>query len=186
MCSKSGQDLHPAPDVQSQLESSAVHEHGHSHVHEHHHHHHGHGVPASAAAMNAEYYDREAANYENLPGARELLRDIAIKMREIATFDPSSTRVLDFACGIGLSGEATEGSSVLTRGLRIGMLSRELAPYTKSIVGVDISPVSVAIYNHKAEGLRVADKMRATALDLLHTSGELRNESFDVVVVSIA
>ncbi|VDB99869.1 unnamed protein product [Peniophora sp. CBMAI 1063] len=171
MCSKCGRDDPLPSGTNTQPEPSTAHGHAHIHSHahapaHHHHHHHGHGTP-SAAEMNAEYYDREAANYENMPGARELLKDIAIKMRESATFDASTTRVLDFACGIG-------------------MLSRELAPYAKSIVGVDISPVSVAIYNHKANGLGATDKMRAVALDLQKTSGELKEQTFDIVVCSMA
>ena len=75
-------------------------------------------------------------------------------------------------------------TSALTEDLRAGMLSRELAPYAKTIVGVDVSPASVAIYNHKASGLGAADKMRAVALDLQKTSGELKEQTFDIVVVS--
>ncbi|KZV74553.1 S-adenosyl-L-methionine-dependent methyltransferase [Peniophora sp. CONT] len=171
MCSKCGHDHPLSTGSPAQPHSSAVHDHAHgqihSHAHHHHHHHHHHGAPANAAEMNAEYYDREAANYESMPGARELLKDISVKMRESATFNESSTRVLDFASGIG-------------------MLSRELAPYSKAILGVDISPVSVAIYNHKAEGLGAAHKMRAVSLDLQKTEGELPGQTFDVVVCSMA
>ena len=66
-----------------------------------------------------------------------------------------------------------------------GLFSRELAPYVKSIVGVDVSKPSVEIYNHLAEESGDKDKMSAVALDLEGTPGELgdKDKQFDVVTV---
>lgn len=69
----------------------------------------------------------------------------------------------------------------------IGLLSRELLPYVRSIVGVDISQRMVEEYNHRAanQGLSV-DEMHAVRVDVLSLEeNEVQNmkEKFDVIVV---
>lgn len=69
----------------------------------------------------------------------------------------------------------------------LGLLSRELIPYAKSIAGVDISQRMVDEYNRRAanQGLSV-DEMRAVRADILSSESDelwkLRG-SCDVVVV---
>jgi 23S rRNA G2069 N7-methylase RlmK/C1962 C5-methylase RlmI len=68
-------------------------------------------------------------------------------------------------------------------------LSRELIPYVKSIVGVDISQRMVDEYNRRSINQGIyPEEMRAIQADILvHlTSSELQEmkETFDVVVVS--
>ncbi|EDR10828.1 uncharacterized protein LACBIDRAFT_315686 [Laccaria bicolor S238N-H82] len=72
---------------------------------------------------------------------------------------------MDFACGPGL-------------------ISRELAPYAKSIVGVDISPGMVDQYNTRVANQGIPrEEMRAVCADLQGTADELDGEKFDLVVV---
>lgn len=122
---------------------------------------------SSLARLNAGYFDKEALGYEDRPGARELARRIGRVIRRAIAFDEYSTTVLDFACGVG-------------------MLSRELAPYSKSIVGVDVSKDSVAEYNRRVENQGIApEEMRAIAVELKGEEGELDNMKFDVAVVTL-
>ncbi|ANB10929.1 hexaprenyldihydroxybenzoate methyltransferase [Sugiyamaella lignohabitans] len=82
-------------------------------------------------------------------------------------WDPESTRVLDFACGTGL-------------------VSQSLAPYCKEIVGVDISPDMVGIFNQKIENQGIPEsEMRALVLDLLATDDDSLGQ-FDAVVTSLS
>ena len=66
-----------------------------------------------------------------------------------------------------------------------GLISRELAPYAKTIVGVDITPALVENYNHRVANQGISpDEMRAVCTDLKGVEGELDGLKFDVVVVS--
>ena len=65
-----------------------------------------------------------------------------------------------------------------------GLVSEPLSQYVKSIVGVDISQVSVDRYNARAAQLGFApEKMKAVCVELKGESGELDGAKFDVVVV---
>ena len=68
-----------------------------------------------------------------------------------------------------------------------GLFSRELAPYTKSIVGIDISPKSVEYYNQRANEQGISpDEMKAVCIELKGEEGELDGAKFDVVTVSLS
>ncbi|KAI0303345.1 S-adenosyl-L-methionine-dependent methyltransferase, partial [Multifurca ochricompacta] len=79
--------------------------------------------------------------------------------------DEDTTSVLDYACGPGT-------------------VSRALAPYVAQLVGVDISPRMVEIYNARAnaQGLE-PHEMRAVG-SLIELEGQQRR--FDVIVCSMA
>lgn len=81
-----------------------------------------------------------------------------------ALWTPSRTRVLDFACGTGL-------------------LSKNLAPYAKEIVGVDISQDMVGYFNSTNNfpnvSAHVIDVTKETELDAQFTG-------FDAIVTSLA
>ena len=65
------------------------------------------------------------------------------------------------------------------------MVSQQLCQYVKTIVGVDISQVSVDRYNTQAANQGLApDEMRAICAELKGDPGELDGLKFDVVVVS--
>ena len=69
-----------------------------------------------------------------------------------------------------------------------GLVSEQLIPYVKKIVGVDISQVSVDRYNALAtEKLGLApDTMKAVTVELKGEAGELDGTKFDLVVVRIS
>jgi len=130
---------------------------------EHHHHHH-HGKQSFHEA-NKDYFSSNIANFEK-PENLGLARRAAKAMREQYPFDEDSTVVMDFACGVGL-------------------ISMELAPYAKSIVGVDITQALVDNYNQRVEHQGVSpDEMRAVCSHLKGEEGELDGLKFDVIVCS--
>ncbi|RDX41019.1 S-adenosyl-L-methionine-dependent methyltransferase [Lentinus brumalis] len=139
--------------------------HGHGHGHGHSHgHDHGHDP---IAAANKEYFDEHADKLEEMhPEWRAMSRKQVDAMRAEwpDLFDKKRTAVLDFACGIGL-------------------VSEPLSQYVKSIVGVDISQVSVDRYNAQAARLGFSpEKMRAVCVELKGEPGELDGAKFNVVI----
>ncbi|KAL7267143.1 hypothetical protein RUND412_010284 [Rhizina undulata] len=102
---------------------------------------------------NRKYFNDMASTYD--------LQAQAIKMNEIVAkdllrrrdwagvvWDHHSTRVLDYACGTGL-------------------ISRILAPYTKQIIGMDISEKMVESFNQKVGNQGIpSEEMRAIVADL--------------------
>ncbi|KIJ43976.1 hypothetical protein M422DRAFT_60163 [Sphaerobolus stellatus SS14] len=75
---------------------------------------------------------------------------------------------MDYACGLGA-------------------LSQRLAPYSKSIVGIDIDPSVVEQYNAKILDQGISpEEMRALCVNLSETSSELQGQLFDVIVCSQA
>lgn len=88
-------------------------------------------------------------------------------MRRQYMFDEDRTSVLDYACGTG-------------------QISRELAPYARRIVGVDISQGMIDQFNKRLYEQGVPpEEMSAVRAQLRGVEGELEGERFDVVVVSI-
>ncbi|KAF9559596.1 S-adenosyl-L-methionine-dependent methyltransferase [Agrocybe pediades] len=87
----------------------------------------------------------------------------AVEMRKKYQFDKNSTVLLDFATNAGL-------------------IARELEPYAKKIVGVDISDGPVNIFNEwvAKKGIS-AEKMHAVAVELEGKEGELDGLKFDVI-----
>ncbi|EMD33320.1 hypothetical protein CERSUDRAFT_56822, partial [Gelatoporia subvermispora B] len=68
-----------------------------------------------------------------------------------------------------------------------GMVSRELSPYVRSIVGVDISGGSVESYNKRATELGIApEQMRAVCAELKGEPQELEGAKFDLIVCSMS
>ncbi|KAF8955573.1 S-adenosyl-L-methionine-dependent methyltransferase [Flammula alnicola] len=131
----------------------------------HHHHHHGESENKDYATANKEYFD---ANSTNQPDPRwiELSKRAAQAMRECYDFNEESTVVMDFACNTGL-------------------VARELAPYAKTIVGVDISQAAVDIFNEAVSNQGIPpEEMRAVCVELKGEEGELDGLKFDVIVCS--
>ncbi|KAJ4470923.1 hexaprenyldihydroxybenzoate methyltransferase [Lentinula aciculospora] len=84
----------------------------------------------------------------------EMAKRIGKALLNIYSFDDEHTTMLDFACGTGLN-------------------SRFLAPYVKSIIGVDISQEMVDRYNKRVENQGISqEEMRAICVpeELLDTS----------------
>ena len=67
----------------------------------------------------------------------------------------------------------------------LGLVSRELAPHSKQIIGVDISQGMVDKYNLRVANQGISpEEMRAICAELKGEEGELDGQKFDVIVVS--
>jgi len=66
-----------------------------------------------------------------------------------------------------------------------GLVSKELVPHVKSILGVDISQGMVDQYNKRVqdEGIPL-EKMHAVRCEIEGKDGELDDSKFDVIFVS--
>ncbi|KAG6883429.1 hypothetical protein C0993_006246 [Termitomyces sp. T159_Od127] len=113
---------------------------------------------------NKTHFDKTAAQYDEYPHALERARRTAMKIREAYNFKEDITTVLEYACGTGL-------------------VSRELAPYTKRIVGVDISQGMVDQFNTRVRNQGILpEEMQAFRAELRGEAGELGDEKFDVII----
>ncbi|KAF8162776.1 S-adenosyl-L-methionine-dependent methyltransferase [Crassisporium funariophilum] len=125
------------------------------------------GSSTSYTAANKDHFNETATTFDDRPQAHELARRSALAMRKQYSFDEDLTRVMDFACGTGL-------------------VSRELAPHTHSIVGVDISQAMVDRYNQTVSNQGISpEEMRAVCKDLKGQDNELEElggEHFHVII----
>ena len=64
------------------------------------------------------------------------------------------------------------------------MVSKQIIPYAKSILGVDVSQGMVDQYNETGEKEGFSG-MKAVCADLKGEDGELDGQKFDVIIVSI-
>ena len=64
-------------------------------------------------------------------------------------------------------------------------MSKEIIPYVKSILGVDVSQGMVDLYNETGE-MEGFSGMKAVCADLKGEYGELDGQKFDVIIVSVA
>ncbi|KZT11148.1 S-adenosyl-L-methionine-dependent methyltransferase [Laetiporus sulphureus 93-53] len=123
------------------------------------------------AAENKAFYDvEEARKVDARRDTQELARRVAAAMRRRYPdiFNEETTTLMDYACGTGL-------------------VSRELCPYVKSIVGVDISDGMVDQFNLRVsqQGL-TPEEMKAVCVELKGEEHELDGQKFDVIVCSMA
>ncbi|CAE7128067.1 unnamed protein product [Rhizoctonia solani] len=164
--------------------SSASH-HTHSHTHEeggagnHHSHSHSHDAaahphhtPGGIKEANREYFDSQAHNhsggYEASPARQLATKKAVAAILAAVPFDADKTIVMDYACGTGL-------------------VSQGLAPHTKTLIGVDISPKSVEYYNERVANQGIPpDEMRAICAELVERgtgdADPLDEIEFDVIV----
>ncbi|KAI9433919.1 S-adenosyl-L-methionine-dependent methyltransferase, partial [Lactarius indigo] len=136
------------------------------------HHDHCTGVPATTVdakqqleAANIAHFDAHSEDYDRRhPDARELALRLARALRRVLPLDEDTTSVLDYACGSG-------------------QVSRALAPHVARLVGVDISPRMVELYNARADaqGLEPHEMRAVGALAELDVQ-----DRFDLVVCSMA
>lgn len=121
-----------------------------------------------AAAANRAHFDAHVHQHAATPEHVAFAQRLAPVILAQHPFDKAKTTVLDFACGAGL-------------------ISRAIFPGVRSVVGVDVSPVSIEIYNSTAREKGIAaDEMRGIVLDIDRDAGELAGASFDVVVCTMA
>jgi len=106
--------------------------------------------------------------FEASPKGQEIARVISKAMLDAYEFDADSTIVMDYACGSGL-------------------VSQGLAPYCKTIVGVDISQGMVDYFNKRVADQGIpSEEMRAVCAELKGEEGELGGMKFDVIVCAQA
>ncbi|KAF8898271.1 S-adenosyl-L-methionine-dependent methyltransferase [Gymnopilus junonius] len=151
-------------------------EHDHPHPHMHHPVHlihevedgqpsHGYGKTKDYATSNKEHYNKPGASMIN-EQIIELAKRSAQAILDRYPFDENSTTLMDFACNVGL-------------------LSRELAPHTKLLIGVDISQTPVDDFNEHVFNQGIpAEEMRAICSELKGEEGELDGLKFDVITCS--
>ncbi|KAL1735653.1 S-adenosyl-L-methionine-dependent methyltransferase [Schizophyllum commune] len=117
----------------------------------------------TAEEANKAHYDEFAVNYENLPDVFRLGSQVANEFKRIVQPNPEVTRVMEYACGTGV-------------------VSREIAPSVKSILGVDISQGMVDQFNKRG-----TDKLRAICVQQgTPLADQLNHETFDGIVCSMA
>ncbi|KAH7928135.1 S-adenosyl-L-methionine-dependent methyltransferase [Leucogyrophana mollusca] len=128
---------------------------GHDHRHDHSH---------SFEDANKQYFNETAHIHNDRPEVHEMARRIGAAMLEAYEFDEETTTVMDYACGTGL-------------------ISKELAPHAKSILGVDISQSMVDQFNQSVFNQGIdQDEMKAICAELKGDQGELEGVKFDVIV----
>ncbi|CCM04533.1 uncharacterized protein FIBRA_06714 [Fibroporia radiculosa] len=136
-----------------------------SHFHEHEHEH-----AHAFSAANKEHFDKTAHEFDERPHAQALARSLAAAMRTRYPdlFIEDTTAMMEYACGTGLT-------------------SRELCPYVKSVVGVDISSGMVEQFNLKASNQGLApEEMKALCIELKGSDDELDGQKFDVIVCTLS
>ncbi|KAJ7879949.1 S-adenosyl-L-methionine-dependent methyltransferase [Mycena olivaceomarginata] len=132
--------------------------HTHTHTHSHSH----------GAIMSHGWTGDNVHLYEKQPIAGEMGDKVPRAMRKAYPFDEDTTTVMDFACGTGL-------------------IARGLAPYCKSIVGVDINPAMVAHFAEQIHNQGIPpEEMRVVCADLKGVESELDGVKFDVICSSAA
>ncbi|KAI6111160.1 S-adenosyl-L-methionine-dependent methyltransferase [Pisolithus sp. B1] len=128
-----------------------------------------HGRTNGVEEANKQFFNSAgiAEHFSEHPGAVECARRLAAAMLKVYPFAEEESVVMDFACGTGL-------------------ISRELAPHAKSIVGVDISQNMVDMYNLSVHNQGISpDEMRAVCISAIKEDEEhLQGMTFDVIVVS--
>ncbi|CAL1706025.1 unnamed protein product [Somion occarium] len=122
------------------------------------------------ASVNEQHYDLQAEAFDEYPGYEEISRVIgqAMLSKYPDIFDKECTHILDYACGTGL-------------------LSRQLWPHARSVIGVDISKGAVDRYNLRVinEGADPS-KIRAIRAELKGEESELHGVKVDAVVCASA
>lgn len=131
-------------------------------------------IPLVPAVMSAPSYSCSVNAWSASKIAQTVLRILELHSEaESDTSDstsdadePVTQTILDYACGRGL-------------------ISQRLAPYARSIVGIDISHSAVEAYNAAARGNGLEQsEMHALQMDELRDEeGELGGRKFDLIVV---
>ncbi|KAK0492078.1 S-adenosyl-L-methionine-dependent methyltransferase [Armillaria luteobubalina] len=123
---------------------------------------HGHDFTSA----NRNYFDKVADKYADRPQSVRLAQRLAESIQGAYPFNEESTTLLDFACGAGL-------------------MSMQLAPCCKSILGIDISQGMVDQYNTRVHNQGIPpEDMRARCIELEGEETELDGLKFDVCAMA--
>ncbi|QRW26838.1 methyltransferase domain protein [Rhizoctonia solani] len=138
--------------------------------------HNSHPNEGGVKEANRQYFDSQAhhhsGGYEASPARQLATQKAAATILEAVSFDEDKTIVMDYACGTGL-------------------LSQQLAPHTKTLIGVDISPKSVEYYNERVANQGIPpEEMRAICTELVERNTSdtdpFDGVEFDVIVCTQA
>ncbi|KAF9254216.1 S-adenosyl-L-methionine-dependent methyltransferase [Marasmius fiardii PR-910] len=167
----------------NQVDQEPHHHHGQQHqvqqqqVQHHHHHHHHHGthevtlpqnIQGDIATANKAYFDAHSHSYDDIPFVIKTTKEIGASIIETVPFSKEYTTVLEYACGTGL-------------------VSNELIPHCKSLIGVDISEGMIGQFVKRFEKQSLPPtKVRGICQELKGEQGELDGQTFDIVVCSMA
>jgi len=128
----------------------------------------GHGHTHDWAEANRTFFDKEAQNYSSKPHVAEFTSAAVRALQKKLVLSEESTSVLDYACGPGL-------------------ISQEISQHVKKVVGVDISPNMVELYNESVSNHGVSpEEMQAFCVKLEGKESELDGQIFDVVLCTMA
>ena len=108
-------------------------------------------------------FDTGAATWDDVPRRLTLARDVAAAIRQQIPLT-SQTDMLDFACGTGL-------------------VSMQLHPFVRSIVGMDSSQGMLDVFAAKTVQLP-RNTIRTQFIDVAH--GDVLTGTFDLIVCSMA
>jgi len=125
---------------------------------------------AALEAANVAFFDALSHDFDKRhPEAADGADRLARALRRVLALDENTTSVLDYACGSG-------------------QVSRALAPYVAQLVGVDISPRMVEVYNARAnaQGLEAHEMRAVGSLAELDQQQQQQQQRFDVAVCSMA
>ena len=150
----------------------------------HHHHHprdHSSEQKHDYAKANAERFDKESKNQKMIEHGTKLAQLSAPYILKYYNFDKNATKVLDFAAGWGMPLFVV--SNAFSSEQSAGLVSKQIIPHAKSILGVDVSQGMVDLYNETGQKGGF-EGMRAVRADLKGEDGELDGQKFDVVIVS--
>ncbi|KAH8153549.1 uncharacterized protein LAJ45_02362 [Morchella importuna] len=110
-------------------------------------------VAQNITEVNRKFFNDQAENYSTNASHQEVIRivgDEVLRRKEWSgvAWDEDNTRLLDYACGTGL-------------------FSKVLAPYTKQLIGMDLSEGMVDIFNRSVQNQGIpSEEMRAIVADL--------------------
>jgi SAM-dependent methyltransferase len=141
------------------------------------------GRPRLFPGERGALFDKTAAQYDE-EAKIDVTRTVE-KIRGVYSFDPECTSMLDFACGTGSCSNLLY-SLLRTDAICIGLVSRMREPYTRKIVGVDISQGMVDVYNARMAERGVPSERALGAIrDVLKEPFQTGWQTYDVIVVRI-
>jgi len=156
--------MYYATSITTALESMQHNDHVHEHADPGHPESHHHDI----AQANRHFFDKTAKDFDSIPHAISRGERCAEAIRKEYAFDKDVTNVMEYACGTGL-------------------VSGNLAPYVKSILGVDISQGVVDLFNKRFADKEADQKrFRAIRAELKGDDSELDNENFHVIICTLA
>lgn len=135
----------------------------HEHAHHHHHPHDAHDY----AEGNREHFDAHADQFDAWPRAKERAQRSAAAILAAVPLNKDSSSALEFASGTGL-------------------VAKDILPYVKDLVGIDISAALVERCNQRFKEEGAGEGSYAIAANIERDDGVLADRKFDLVYCTSA